>query len=213
MRKLQWIVFDVGGVLLDWPASSMAAATYLGVTHDELFDVLFDQSVDTSIGAQMNVGAISAEEGWRLILEELKKDCAPEIIINRWYAKEFWLEDTLQLIVQLHEAGYKLAIMSNSWLGLTDPRKRRALPKELRLFDKVFDSSVERLKKPDEMFYELVEQSTGSKGDGLFFIDDDQKNLAVAEKRGWQHFLYEMGEGKDGKAANAVLRDLLLDPR
>lgn len=109
-KKPYWIIFDVGGVLLDWPSSAAAAATYLGLAHNELFDVLFNQTVKMSIGAKMNIGEITAEDGWRMVLSEMKKEHAPEDIINRWYAREFWLEDTLKLIIELHKASYKLAI-------------------------------------------------------------------------------------------------------
>jgi FMN phosphatase YigB (HAD superfamily) len=209
MHKPRWIIFDVGGVLLDWPSSSIATAEYLEVTHDELFDVLFDQTVEMSIGAKMNVGEISAHDGWTMVLKKLQKDRTPQDIIARWFANEYWLEDTLKLLQELHQAGYKLAIMSNSWLGLTDPAKRAMLPNELEFFDAIFDSSVEQVEKPNVAFYELVEQRIGSTGEDLFFIDDDQKNLVVAEHRDWQHFLYSMGSDA-GLNANGELRRLLL---
>jgi len=209
MHKPRWIVFDVGGVLLDWPSSSMATAKYLGVTHDELFDVLFDQTVKMSIGAKMNVGEISAHDGWTMVLKKLQKEHTPQDVISRWFAEEYWLEDTLKLLQELHQAGYKLAIMSNSWLGLTDPAKRAMLPSQLELFDEIFDSSVERTEKPNTAFYELVEQRIGDTGDDLFFIDDDQKNLIVAEQRDWQHYLYSMGNDA-GLKANKELRRALL---
>jgi epoxide hydrolase-like predicted phosphatase len=209
MHKPRWIIFDVGGVLLDWPSSSTAVAEYLGVTHDELFDVLFDQTVEMSIGAKMNVGEISAHDGWTMVLEKLKKEHTPQDVITRWLAEEYWLEDTLKLLQELHSAGYKLAIMSNSWLGLSDPVIRAVLPSELKFFDEIFDSSVERVEKPDVAFYELVEQRTGDSGKDLFFIDDFQKNLDIAEQRGWQQFLYNMGNDA-GLKSNTKLRKTLL---
>jgi len=209
MTKPTWIVFDVGGVLLDWPSSSTETAKHLGVTHDELFDVLFDQTIKMNIGTRMNLGEISAHEGWTIILKELKKEHAPADVISRWFAWEFWLEDTLRLLAELHDHGYKLAVMSNSWLGMNDPTQKHLLPDEFNLFDKIFDSSEVRTQKPDAAFYEIVETGLGSNGEALFFIDDDQKNLDAAEQRGWQHFLYDMS-GDQGVEANIKLRAVLL---
>lgn len=209
MNKPTWIVFDVGGVLLDWPTSSAKTAEFLGLTRNELFDVLFDQTVAMSIGAKMNIGELSAHDGWVQILSRLKKHSTPEEIMSRWYAKEFWLEDTLALLQELKDAGYKLAIMSNSWLGLNDPTKQHSFPKELQLFDKVFDSSQEKMKKPDQAFYKLVEDGINAYGEQLLFIDDDKKNLDVAQARNWQTFLYDMAEDR-GVQANTVLRQELL---
>jgi len=209
MTKPTWIIFDVGGVLLDWPSSSTEAAKHLGVTHDELFDVLFDQTVKVNIGTRMSLGEISAHEGWTMILKKLKKEHAPAEVISRWFAREFWLEDTLSLLTELHEHGYELAVMSNSWLGMNDPAQKHLLPDEFSLFDKIFDSSEVHIQKPDATFYEAVETDLGSNGEALFFIDDDQKNLDAAEQRGWQHFLYDMSDDQ-GVGTNKKLRALLL---
>lgn len=210
MQKPKWIIFDIGGVLLDWPGSSEATAKFLGIDHNTLFDVLFSQTTKMSIGAKMNIGQITAQEGWEIILKELKKEHAPNEIINLWIAEKYWLKDTLKLIVELHEAGYQLAIMSNSWLGLTDPAKKDVFPKELQLFQYIFDSSIERVQKPDLQFYDIVEQRTGSHGKDLFLIDDDQKNIVSADAKSWQSFLYDMGDASDGAGSNQRLREMLL---
>jgi hypothetical protein len=62
LHKPTWLVFDVGGVLLDWPSSSAAIAKYLCITHDELFNALFDQSVKVGIGARINIGSLPLKQ-------------------------------------------------------------------------------------------------------------------------------------------------------
>lgn len=209
MKKPTWIVFDIGGVLLDWPTSSAEAAKLLNIDRGTLFDVLFDQTVEMSIGAKMNIGALSAHEGWTEVLKRLQKEHAPQEIISRWYAEEFWLEDTLKLVTELKTAGYKLAVMSNSWLGLTDPSKQTVLPQELQLFDYIFDSSQEKMKKPDGNFYDLVEKSIQATGEDILFIDDDEKNINIAEQRHWRTYLYDMADDK-GVNANNFVRGITL---
>lgn len=112
MQKPTWIVFDVGGVLLDWQRSSAAVADYLGVSHDTLLNTMFSHA------PEMNIGAISPQTGWEIILKELNYD--PQEVIRQWRHKEFWLPDILQLAKDLHHNEYRLAILTNSWLGLTD---------------------------------------------------------------------------------------------
>lgn len=211
MQKPSWVIFDVGGVLLDWPSSSVATAKRLGITRDNLFDALYDQTVPVSIGAKMNTGEMTAEEGWAAVLERLgKTEFTPEEIINGWYARDYWFDDSLKLVDDLHTAGYKLAIMSNSWLGLTNPNKREVFPRELQHFTHVFDSSVERMKKPDAKFYELVETRTESSASELLLIDDDKKNLTPAEERGWQTFFYDSSDGSATETPVGQLRRILL---
>jgi len=212
-HKPKWILFDVGGVLLDWRSSLNEVARTLGITRNGLFDVLFNQTTSKSIGARMLLGDMTAEAGWAMVLQSLgNAECTPIYVLALTTAKEFWLEDTLKLITELHNSGYKLAIMSNSWLGLTDPKKKAVFPKEIQLFDEVFDSSVERMKKPDVKFYELVERRTGSKATDLLLVDDDEKNLVIAKQQCWQTYRYNMGSSSDGTAANSELRKLLLSP-
>ena len=83
------------------------------------------------------------------------------------------------------------------------------MPTELEFFDEIFDSSVERVQKPDVSFYELVEQRISTTGNDLYFIDDVKKNLDIAQQRSWQYFLYGMGNAA-GLQANAELRKTLL---
>lgn len=209
MNKPEWVIFDVGGVLLDWLTSSTKVAEFLGVTRVELFDVVYDQNAKVSIGAKMDLGEMSAYNGWTEVSSYFNKSHTPDEIISRWYAKEFWLEDTLRLLIELEDAGYELALMSNSWLGFTNAIKKYNLPKELEIFNMIFDSSQEGVRKPDKAFYELVEYKTQTGGDKLFFIDDDQKNLDTAFSRNWQVHLYNMGKDR-GVQANAMLRKKLL---
>lgn len=210
MKKPNWIVFDVGGVLLDWPTSSQAVADYLGVSKIQLFDTLFDQTVPVSIGAQMNVGELSTSEGWRIVLSRLSETTVtPEEVLSRWCDRSFWYVDTLKLIRELKEAGYKLAIMSNSWLGLTDPEMKDVFPAELQPFDHIFDSSIEKMKKPDVAFYELVENGLQAFGEEIYFIDDDQKNILTADRRGWQTHLFESPNNNPAQSNAAIRKSLV----
>lgn len=206
-----WIVFDVGGVLLDWrSSSSYVADTILGLTRDELFNVLYSFDDPMSIGERMNQGEISAREGWDLVFSLLNLPEQYEAVTTNWTAPKFWSTDTLKFVRELSEAGYKLAIMSNSWLGLDKPDQAQRFPAELQLFDAIFDSSSHGLTKPNEDFYDYVEKTLGAMGEQLFFIDDDAQNIAVAQGRSWKTFLYNLGEDNTGIAANIHLRQRLL---
>lgn len=201
MQKTEWVLFDVGGVLLDWRRSSAALADFLEVDHGTLLDTMFTHA------PLMNVGTITPQEGWKRILRDLGHDGHdPQETILRWRAKEFWLADTLKLVQELHNAGYRLAVFSNSWLGLSNDPNDSTMPPEMANFSYILDSSKEKMKKPDPAFYELAEQTVGAKGESLFFIDDDQPNLVPAAEKGWLTYHYDMGEDRSGQNANAELR-------
>lgn len=203
MKKPTWIVFDVGDVLLDWKSSSKNLADFLGVTQDELLDALF------TYADEMFVGRISPVDGWAKVLKKLGKYNDPWEIILRWRDKSFWLEPTLLLVKDLHNRGYSLALMSNSWLGLTEKKDFDKLPKEMQLFKYIFDSSKEKMKKPDPSFYDLVESRVGSVGDSILLVDDSVSNFVPAQEKGWQVYEYIILHD-DGLAASEALRKILL---
>jgi HAD superfamily hydrolase (TIGR01509 family) len=158
---------------------------------------------------KMNIGAISPEAGWQVILKELGKEklITPLGAIHFWRQEKFWLGDTLKTVQTLHDKGYKLAIFTNSWLGLGDEPDKSLLPPELELFEHIVDSSKEGLRKPDSSFYERLESRIGATGNSILFIDDAVENFPPAEKRGWKTFHFATSESR---AANRKLRELLL---
>lgn len=209
--RTTWIVFDVGGVLLDWMSSSNVFAEKLNLTHDELFSALYALEVNENIGASMNIGKISGQEGWDAVLAKFNKQLPFRDVVAAWTAESFWPQDTLKLIRELKEAGYKLAIFSNSWFGLTDSATQNLLPNEFQLFDIVIDSAVEKMQKPSPDVYKRLEERTGAQGADILFIDDDKKNLLVAKDLDWETFLYNMGkDGNEVVVNNNKLRESLL---
>lgn len=204
MRKPEWFIFDVGGVLLDWQRSSADLAQKLGVDRGFLLKTLFE------FAPSMNTGQISPEAGWKKILNAMSKDGDPSEIIRFWRSKKYWYKDTLRLVQGLNRSGYKLAIFTNSWLGLLEERDKNDLPSEIGLFNIIFDSAVEGIRKPDIYFYDLVERKIGALGQDILFIDDDINNLDTARKKNWQIFLFEPINGSTAQSVATLKKKLNL---
>jgi len=185
MVRPDWILFDVGGVLLDWRTSSAAVANSLNVTQDVLLEAMFKYA------PLMNIGTLSPDAGWQKILHELGKNKDPWQVIHQWRSTDYWMQDTLKLLRELDEAHYGLAILSNSWLGFSVPGEADTFPAEIKLFKHIFDSSNEGIKKPDIAFYKLAESRLGAQGQSILFIDDDADNLVAADGLHWQTFHYK----------------------
>jgi len=155
----------------------------------------------------MNIGLMSPEAGWKQILNDLGKPGDPLEAICSWRSTDFWIQDSLKLASELQAVGYKLAIFTNSWLGLEDEPNKKLLPKEIDLFTHIVDSSKEGLRKPDTAFYDILENILDSKGNSLFLIDDYDNNLSVASKKGWQTFRFITN---DSLISTNHIRDILL---
>ncbi|HET7827317.1 MAG TPA: hypothetical protein VFK97_00420, partial [Candidatus Saccharimonadales bacterium] len=155
MKPVEWILFDVGGVLLDWKSSAASLALQLGVSADDLLSALFTEA------PAMSTGKISAQEGWKKILDALGSNADPYKMVLQWRAKQFWFDDSLALVDQLSDAGYRLALFSNSWLGLSDSSQREGFPPQINKFGVIFDSSKDGLVKPDVSYYDLIQSELG----------------------------------------------------
>jgi len=202
MDNISVVIFDVGGVLLDWRSSAKSLALHLGVDFEKLLSALFE------VAPLMNCGKVSNVEGWRTILNSLGSSENPRTIIRQWRAEEFWFPESLKLIDELSERGYKLAIFSNSWLGLTSSSEKHTFPPQIAIFDYIFDSSNDGLTKPHIKYYKLVQKSLDIPPNRLLFIDDDGQNLEPAKKLGWNTFHFNTHQAKD---AIKQTRSLLLN--
>ena len=56
------------------------------------------------------------------------------------------------------------------------------------------DSSVVKMRKPNEDIYLLAQKEVGVEGKEILFIDNTRENLIVPEKLGWQTFWYNSGD-------------------
>lgn len=197
------ILFDVGDVLLNWARSSESLASELGVSKDALLDALFTYADD------MFVGKISTTDGWAKILTDLHKKADPWDMMLQWRNRKFWFQETLDVLRDLHAAGYQINIMTNSWLGLTEERDKNLLPQELQLVEHIFDSSQAGVKKPDPAFYELVERKLNKHGPDILLVDDSIKNQNPATQLGWQFFHYVTADDQVGATAAKLRAELL----
>lgn len=200
-NKPKWIVFDMGGVIYDSPKAFASAAKFLDVTLDELLDAYF---IDFE---EVEVSKKHYHEKVQDIITHLKKTHNPTEVASVLFDLDMYVKDTLYLISQLHNSGYKTALLTNTWHGITN--EVTAKLKEYRLIDKIFDSSDIGMRKPNKEIFDYLEENTGVNGRDIFFVDDRDENIEEAKKHDWQTFLYSLGDDL-GETSNNLLRGVLL---
>lgn len=201
-KKPKWVIFDVGQVLYDYLAFMNDASRHLNV------EIMFLKAELDEIVEKSMKGERTFEEVWGQFLKAQGKENELEKILEiHWDSKKF-VSDTKLLIKQLHRKGYSIALFTNNWPNMTE-RILKKINDDSSVIKHMFESSVEKLRKPDIIFYELVQDRTGAKGNEIFFIDDKKENLTTAEVLGWQTFLYELGKD-GGKTSNDKIRKQLL---
>jgi epoxide hydrolase-like predicted phosphatase len=200
--KVKWVVFDVGGVLLNWRKGLKAVANHLALDEERVLDTLLEVVVD------LERGKLNRVDGWKSVLKRLNVQIdETEKITQLWFDKQAWLEEGWNLVWDLHAAGFDLAICTNNWAGVMNEYAEKRI--DFTKFKKIIDSSSEGVRKPDKKIYEIVEQTLGAKGSEIFFIDDSQTNLEGARQMGWQTFHYHLGDDGGKVSSDRIRKELL----
>jgi 2-haloacid dehalogenase len=180
------VVFDFGGVLVDWdPFPAIAAG--VGPEEAERFLAEFDFM---SWNHEQDAG-----RAWHDALAELERTHPHFLPHGRAYGDNFGLSlpgavpGTPQVLQELHAAGVPL-------LGLTNwpheffygyaPEKFEFF----HLFPDIVVSGTEKLAKPDPAIYHLAIERIGLPAERLVFIDDRQINVDAAIAVGMHGLLF-----------------------
>jgi 2-haloacid dehalogenase len=174
------VIFDMGGVLLDWNLRHL----YRRLLPDEATVESFLASVCTADWHRQH------DQG-RPMAETIPELCArfPEQahLIQQWRTRfvemvRGEIDGMYQLVSELHLCDVPLYLLSNLPREVCD-----AMVSSFRIFrffrDKVF-SGKERVAKPDEQIYRIALSRFGVAGERTLFVDDIPANVEAARRVG-----------------------------
>ncbi len=194
------IVFDVGGVLLNWRTGLNAISLLLNTPPEDVYMYLIDRLRD------LELGRLKGETFWKHMAKEYEYKYNSKNLAECWITDRGHLSESWKLLKDLSSL-YRLAVCTNLWSGMFDVI-RQGNP-DVDLFETVVDSSQVGVVKPDPKMYKIVEERTDASGKELFLIDDSKENCDGAEKCGWQSYRFSLGEDS-GKSSCDELRKILL---
>lgn len=138
---------------------------------------------------RMETGDITVEEfgvGLAQVLTERSGVQVPhEGLIARLFALMDTDEAMFAAVAAARRAGIRTGLLSNSWGSENYPHERFET-----LFDIVVISGEVGLRKPDPAIFELASRRLGVPPEGCVFVDDLDKNIAVAEAAGMAGILH-----------------------
>jgi len=199
--KPKWVVFDVGGVLLDWTGGLKKTAEYLKIDQKHLLNIFFKYS------DAMELGQISPVVGWNKVLKDLHKNPEGKNIVKIWLSGCRWVESNMRLVKELKKAGYSLAVFSNNWIGIQKSFWRKRT--EFFLFNIIIDSSIIHKRKPDIKIFQILEREMNARGKMIFYIEDSLENIKVARTLGWQTFNFNAGTDNEMETYYQIRQKLL----
>lgn len=187
MAEFKNIVFDMGGVLMDWDPVKIS----LTLCPDPDDAALLRKAVfDSREWGFADAGAIKPETiAWtaKLKLPERLHELA-DVFALRWYDAFEPMEATGALVRELKAAGYGIYLLSNANTLFSCYRDR--IP-AIEVFDGVLVSCYEHVVKPDEAIYQLFCERYGLAPESCLFVDDMERNVVGAGRAGMHGHLFD----------------------
>jgi putative hydrolase of the HAD superfamily len=187
MAAVDWIVFDLGGIVVPQNADRIMArvAHELGLPAErwaEAMNVYHDATT---------TGKLTLRQAYGAALHDLSLDVSTDALLSRYLRlyRELCTQhdaDAVALINRL-KARCQVACLTN-----TEP-EIACICRETGLFGyfhRAYLSVDLGLKKPDREIYEAVLADTGCQPDRMVFVDDREENVAGARLAGMHALLF-----------------------
>lgn len=196
------IVFDLGGVLINWDPRHL----YRKMFNDEADIEYFLKNVCTSEwNARQDAGYPLAQATTDKLAEFPEFDPYIRAFYGRWLEMvQGSVEGTVEIFRELRDAGYYIVALSN-WSAETFPLVKEKF-EFFRWFEEIVLSGEEKQIKPfPEIYHTLLNRINRQAGDCIF-IDDNHDNIVTARDLGFTgiHFQSPQQLRKDLAAAEIL---------
>jgi epoxide hydrolase-like predicted phosphatase len=185
MEKINAVIFDWGGVLIEDPAPALFkyCANSFGVSV-ERYVTVFDICIN-----DFQTGAVTEQQFWANMAKQLN---VPPPKKDSLWTEAFMVaykprQEMVTLVSNLRKAGCKTAIISNTEMPVV-----KIIDKQIcDYMDVTVLSCLEGLAKPGREIYDLTLNRLGIPAGQALFIDDKQENIEGAKQAGLQTILFE----------------------
>lgn len=182
------IVFDLGGVLIDWNPRYVYQKIF---NTTEAVEYFLNQICTTEWNELQDAGRTLSDATKLLQVAHPHYFTEIQIYYDKWEDMLGGvIQTTVDLLQDLHDSkNYKIYALTN-WSAETFPIALTKF-KFLSLFEGILVSGEERLKKPDPAIFQLLIDRYDLIPDKTLFIDDNAKNIITAQNLGFNvvHFL------------------------
>lgn len=181
MQNLSTIIFDLGGVLIDWSPVSLYTDIFGNKDEAEWF---IENICDLEWNEEQD-GGRTIEEATQLQIKKFPHwEKEIKLYYDRWDEMLLGpIKGTVDILEHLHtQTSLPLYALTN-WSAETFPI---ALERYdfLQYFKGILVSGVEKLKKPDPAIYKLILDRYNIDPSTTLFIDDNERNVKSAIETG-----------------------------
>ena len=188
MKKFETVIFDLGGVLIDWNPDYV----YRTIFNDETKMREFYSEICTSEwNEEQDAGRGLKEATEELVARFPREEKNIRAYYDRWEEMlKGEIEGTVQVLEKIKEKSeVKLYALTN-WSAETFPVALKRFP-FLQWFDCRLVSGEERMRKPYKEIYELLLNRFDILADTAVYIDDNERNLKPPREMGLHTILFK----------------------
>lgn len=191
------IIFDMGGVLIDYNPEKVL----YGMFDRETAEILLREIFRNSLWSEKDRGVIFPDEIMKITKDRIPAEVFDKVsgMVDNFYPYMPPFEKMYDIVKMLKEKGFGIYLLSNA---SPDFHERRSGIPALSLFDGVIISADHKLLKPEKEIYEKLYETFSLKPEECFFIDDVPANIEGAAATGMQGHCYYHGD------PDILIRDL-----
>jgi 2-haloacid dehalogenase len=189
MPAIKAIIFDLGGVLIDWNPRYVFDEYYFATEEKRAY--FFNTICTSDWNEEQDAGRSIVEATLGLVSQFPEWEPAIRDYYGRWTDMlKAPIPETVEIFRQLKESGkYKLYALTNWQQGLFDIALVRY--DFLQWFDGRVVSGEEKTRKPFPEFYQKLLNRYSVHPSEAIFIDDNQRNVKAAEDLGIKSIHFE----------------------
>ncbi len=187
MQKIKAIIFDLGGVLIDWNPAYIFDKL---IEDEEKRKHFFEKICTQDWNEEQDAGRSIKQATEELVAKHPEWKEAIEAFYGRWTEMLGGpIIETVEILRQLKQSGhFKLYALTN-WSAETFPIALE-LYDFLHWFDGRVVSGEEKMRKPNPLFYQILLDRYKLKAEETLFIDDSPRNVNTAEELGIRSILF-----------------------
>jgi 2-haloacid dehalogenase len=191
MRGIKAVIFDLGGVLIDWNPKYVYENYF---DSEEKMKFFFEKVCTSEWNEEQDGGRMIQEATDQLIQKFPEWEQAIRDYYGRWTEMlKGPMEDTVNIFRELKKnSNLKFYALTN-WSAETFPYALEHYD-FLHWFDGRVVSGEERMRKPFPEFYELLLKRFDLQPSDVIFIDDNLRNVKAAEDLGIKSIHFQSAE-------------------
>lgn len=192
MSKIDTIIFDLGGVLIDWNPEYVFLDVFEG--NRKKMQWFFDNICTSDWNENQDAGypIAKATEDRIILFPEYKNEI--EMFYGRWVEMLGGaIDGTVTILKEFVDSKNYMVIALSNWSSETFPIALDRF-EFLHWFEGIVVSGEEKTRKPFEAIYNLTLKRFNIKAENAIFIDDNLRNIEAAKTLGINGILFKSPE-------------------